>query len=328
MSSRRPELDGLRAVAFFSVFFQHANHARWVPGGLLAGRYGVDVFFALSAYLLCGNLLRERAAGGIDTGRFYLRRVLRIWPLYFLALALSALLFPAQRAGLWPFVVFAGNVSIAAHGSFDTVTTLSGILWSTCQEEQFYLVAPLLVFAGRRGAVASALGLVALSVAVRAHLDVPGATDTVLWVNPLARLDALAGGVLLAALDPRSLRSLWRVLLFVAGAALCALAARLWSWTPGAASLPQLAQPLAGLGAAAIVAAAATGESRLLGNRVMQWLGERTYALYVFHTALVAWLGAGKGLAAVVLLAAVSYRFLERPILARTDAILRRFRGR
>lgn len=94
-----PELDVLRFFAFLAVFLQHAfqhTPAFYYPGthpdargalvAILAwsGGYGVDLFFVLSAFLITQLLLREQeVTGTLDVERFYIRRILRIWPLYF-----------------------------------------------------------------------------------------------------------------------------------------------------------------------------------------------------------------------------------------------------
>ena len=102
----RPELDVLRFFAFLGVFIFHAaprtmdfydraGYPHWLSSLLIptfgAGAYGVDLFFALSAYLITSLLLRERAAtGALDLRGFYLRRILRIWPLYLAFVAFAA----------------------------------------------------------------------------------------------------------------------------------------------------------------------------------------------------------------------------------------------
>ena len=101
----RPELDVLRLFAFFMVFLSHvvpgdqtffarAHIAPEIAALIIAasagGAFGVDLFFALSSFLITSLLLRERKfCGNIDVPRFYVRRILRIWPLYF-AFLLSA----------------------------------------------------------------------------------------------------------------------------------------------------------------------------------------------------------------------------------------------
>src|SRR4051812_24548209 len=84
-----PELDILRFGAFFLVFVFHAvGRGSW--SGFRTGGYGVDLFFVLSSYLITEILLREqRTLGKFDIRAFYARRILRIWPLYFVFLALT-----------------------------------------------------------------------------------------------------------------------------------------------------------------------------------------------------------------------------------------------
>jgi hypothetical protein len=86
----RRELDLLRLAAFALVFIGHSLDTRTSPTLRTIGRagmFGVPVFFALSAYLITELLTREKsAAGTVDLRRFYVRRILRIWPLYFTVL--------------------------------------------------------------------------------------------------------------------------------------------------------------------------------------------------------------------------------------------------
>src|SRR5580765_5108914 len=120
----RPELDALRFFAFFGVFIFHAAPrtmdfyvAAGVPrlvGNLListcgAGAYGVDLFFALSAYLITSLLLRERTAtSALDLRGFYLRRILRIWPLYLAFVAFAAVMAMAIPGQYLPWRYVAG----------------------------------------------------------------------------------------------------------------------------------------------------------------------------------------------------------------------------
>src|SRR5277367_912413 len=97
-----PELDVLRFFAFFAVFIFHLPEPFALkffdsPGVLgtlgRAGAFGVDLFFALSGYLITGLLIRERErSGDINMKAFYARRTLRIWPLYYFSIALAFLL--------------------------------------------------------------------------------------------------------------------------------------------------------------------------------------------------------------------------------------------
>ncbi len=153
---RLAPIDGLRAiavlwvVAFHGVLFLGPQ----VPGSALAGLVarpwahaalqgdlGVDLFFVLSGFLIARMLLAEQArAGTIRLGRFWLRRALRLLPAYWAALALVALLFPVNSETAWTNVLYVNNFV-----SFDHA--FMGWAWSLAIEEQFYLLAPLLVLA-------------------------------------------------------------------------------------------------------------------------------------------------------------------------------------
>src|SRR5579864_3511176 len=134
----RPELDALRFFAFFSVFIFHAaprtldfysaaGAPAWLSNLLIsifgAGAYGVDLFFALSAYLITSLLLRERATtDALDLRGFYLRRILRIWPLYLAFVAFAAiigLIIPSQHLPFHyvaAYCLLAGNWSYVFYG--------------------------------------------------------------------------------------------------------------------------------------------------------------------------------------------------------------------
>src|SRR5215471_1369228 len=166
----KPELDVLRFFAFLFVFFHHTTPneapdyaaylrpdlADWPASVARAGALGVDLFFALSSYLITELLLREsELSGTLDVKSFYTRRILRIWPLYFFFLAVSAFVTPRIIAGdqlsvpyLLLFVFLLGNWACALRG-FPSSTAAP--LWSVSMEEQFYLAWPLILrFGGVR----------------------------------------------------------------------------------------------------------------------------------------------------------------------------------
>ncbi len=165
----RPELDGLRFFAFLGVYIAHslspdsayyiAHHvpgASFIASAVSAGKFGVDLFFFLSAYLITELLLREKERfGAINLRSFYLRRILRIWPLYLLGLLIAVLLplvFPAQSFPLryvLAFLLVSGNwvLSLRSAGilSIAGPASVMFILWSVSFEEQFYLFWPLIM---------------------------------------------------------------------------------------------------------------------------------------------------------------------------------------
>jgi peptidoglycan/LPS O-acetylase OafA/YrhL len=168
----RPELDVLRFLAFLCVFTVHAMSTS--PGAFRGenivapvGAYGMCLFFFLSAYLITELLRREQAATGkIDIRAFYVRRILRIWPLYFAFLLFGKVLghfFPLlglENGRLLAFLSLLGNWYLARFGSSDSPVEA---LWSISLEEQFYLVWPLLATLGGQTLLLSSLALLPIA---------------------------------------------------------------------------------------------------------------------------------------------------------------------
>ena len=344
----RPELDCLRFFAFFAVFICHTitgdaayYKARHVPFGALiaavtfAGRYGVDLFFLLSAYLITELLLREQGQfGKLDLRSFYMRRILRIWPLYFFGILIGALLplvdsrerFPLQYALAFIFMI--GNWMLALKG---VVPSAIFALWSVSFEEQFYLLWPAFIAKARgKGllwacgillAVATTSRVIFLGYAIRMHSDLP------IFANTLTRLDPLALGIATAVfLHGKQLTLCWsrRTMLAAAGYVLWFAAAIYTRLTLG---FMLLGYPAMALGAWLIFMAALGAP---VTPRWLRYLGKISYGLYVFHgialylavyllggvhtlKVFIAywWLSLGLTLA----MAAVSYKYFESPFL-------------
>jgi peptidoglycan/LPS O-acetylase OafA/YrhL len=175
-------LDGLRAISVMAVIWHHTSGT---PGPLISqkGFHGVDLFFAISGFLITTLLVREwNRSGQISLRRFYTRRALRIFPLYYVTLLLYILLVAGTRGGTAEAAQFFHNLpAFATYTSNwfvdltqgDTVTFY--FAWSLATEEQFYLLwPPLLVFIlviGRRKpriwpALAALATLIAISQGV------------------------------------------------------------------------------------------------------------------------------------------------------------------
>jgi peptidoglycan/LPS O-acetylase OafA/YrhL len=144
-----PSLDGIRAVAFMIVFVAHAGLNKIVPGG-----FGVTVFFFLSGYLITTLMRVEyEEHGTVSLKQFYLRRVLRILPPFYLVLAISTALSVAGLLahGIDPLAIAAqtfhgANYWIIENG-YDGLPQGTGVFWSLAVEEHFYLVFPLIFLA-------------------------------------------------------------------------------------------------------------------------------------------------------------------------------------
>jgi peptidoglycan/LPS O-acetylase OafA/YrhL len=346
-----PELDVLRFCAFFMVYAWHClpkmpttfEHLG-LPGalsvaGVYAGAYGVDLFFALSAYLITELLLREqRACGRIDVRAFYVRRVLRIWPLYLAFLLIGTVVLglvdSAQQFG-WKyyatFLLFAGNWACAVWGY---PASAAGPLWSVSIEEQFYLTWPLVMRHCGKHLHRICIGLIACAIAIRYILVKTGVEHPGIWCNTLARLDPIAGGALLALVlngrVPRLQRAV-RVVMVMTAATLFVVAgtSKRFDGVPALFSYPIVAAA----SVLAICGVLSAGPRHQYGSlmRAGVYLGRISYGLYVFHEAAIHFTVVPSGSATrwavnivssfglTVLLAAVSFRYLESPFLRMKD---------
>lgn len=328
----QPALNGLRAVAVGIVLVQH-----WLQPAFPLGELGPSLFFVLSGYLVSGIIWQYGAYVGAPgkwwqrVRTFYLRRALRIVPAYYLVLlgcALLPLVTVREHAG-WFLLPGANLLMYRLCGWGDGV----GHFWTIAVEVQFYLLWPVVLgLLGRR--LKPLLGLVAAgwlfrvlwSVGVRAdmiHLLLPASLDlfalgAVLHLNP-AWLARLAQGryVGLAWLGWVA----WRLV-----AADAAWAAPQAIWLAGADFLT----------IGWLLRAPETGRRLGLCHPVAQWLGDRSYGMYLYHLPLLvlgqrvvyhfipqatertAWMGplpvALILLPALLLLSAASWRFVEAPI--------------
>jgi peptidoglycan/LPS O-acetylase OafA/YrhL len=349
----RPELDALRFLAFLMVFCSHV--VSWSPGTkitslplfaravLASGGFGVDLFFVLSAYLITEILLREKElTGTLDVRAFYARRILRIWPLYFsvivaaflfqygIAWAKSAppeVTFPVEA--LVAFILLAGNWY--STGGF--LSSPVAPLWSVSIEEQFYLLWPLWVRRSSRASLQmTAVVLVLVAFLVRLWLLSIGSSEAAIWCNTFARLDPIAVGIFVAAtLHGRDvdIAPAVRVTLFSGGFAMLGVVFTGCRLQEDAIPvvLGMIGYPL-GTAAVTMIFFSVIG-TRSLALSPLLYLGQISYGLYVFHRFALdlvfkhlRWvvdLGpAGRVVAAfslTIALAALSYRYLEKPFL-------------
>jgi peptidoglycan/LPS O-acetylase OafA/YrhL len=353
-----PELDSLRFFAFLAVFVWHlqplpdslvtAPHTSPLETLALAtwrsGQFGVDLFFTLSAFLITELLTREqRQFDTLDIRAFYMRRILRIWPLYFgflaalyIALALAPGAHVPWRA-LPAFAAFVGNFAMY-RGVF--VPLSLGILWSVSLEEQFYLLWPWVVArVSRRGMLAVAILMWLFSILFRSMLIARGVPPRTIWWNSFARLDPLACGIMMSVILRGS-----TIDLSLTGRRAIALASVMLIVFAGYCSPREegvamfwftLAYPAAAVGCAGVVLAAlGIGNHRgaWLLNPALKYLGRISYGLYVFHaTMLILALKMLRGLephpamhtaavgaltlAMTISVAASSYRWFEKPFL-------------
>ena len=307
-----PALDGVRGLAILAVLLYHfvaqttatnrfEGAVNWILG---FGFLGVDLFFILSGFLITGILYDSRTDRRYF-GNFYMRRVLRIFPLYYGVLVVVFFvvpLIPALRsseiAGLRQYQAWAWLYAVNVYLSIKGAWVLSYIehFWSLAVEEHFYFVWPLVVWL--LGARPRVLMRVALAIAVAAYggrvlaslAGVSGVTTTVL--TPY-QLDALAlGGFLAVCLrQPGGGHALKRAIgpMALVGLVIVLVQAGLHSITGTGVSVLRAMRTgafhllFASLLLVALLAPASSLLSRFFRSRAMVSLGKYSYGLYVYH---------------------------------------------
>jgi peptidoglycan/LPS O-acetylase OafA/YrhL len=350
----QPELDGLRFYAFLGVFICHtlpfdgAFYRRfhlpipWLWGAIAkSGAAGVDLFFALSAFLITSILLREREqTGGISLRRFYLRRVLRIWPLYFLLIALGVVLAHTMAKQRLPWYYVAGYLLFVGnwvHAVFGRPESICSPLWTVSIEEQFYLIWPLLMkMLRRRGMIVAAIVTFLLATVCRVGFMLAGSSGGFIYYGSVSRCDSLALGILLALFADRLPRLTRRVRwLLLAGGLLGWVASSAWlNEQPGPVDIRMvLGRLIVSLAAGAILYACLHSHSKLVRGEWVVRLGKISYGLYMLHlTGILIMLSLFRpvwgwqllatkalGFVMTVILALASYRWVESPFLHLKD---------
>lgn len=335
-----PSLDGLRSVAIALVFLSHAMMAAGIPR-VVPGHFGVTLFFFLSGYLITTLMrLEVERTGTVNIRLFYIRRALRIFPTFYLVLAVAAVY--GLYAGIsepWFLIgqaLHLSNYEIIWAGWQAPIAPFTDVYWSLAVEEHFYLAFPaLFLLMSRRtapGRVAAwllgACGLVLLWRCILVFgFSVPYdrtymATDT--------RIDAILFGCALAvwgnpALDPtRIAESTWKRLLFplsIAGI-LVSLAIRDREFRE------TFGYTIQGLCLFPVFITAVRypewGILRWLNVGWLKWIGLLSYAIYLVHPSMLALAKVlvGKSFISLSLTAAVLtigaaallYYAIERPL--------------
>jgi len=277
-----PELDSLRFFAFLAVFLCHlpvASHWEYelrradtfgvekiVHTLFSAGSYGVDLFFALSAYLITELLMQEKErSGSIHISKFYLRRTLRIWPLYYAFVAGCYLASQFNGAVAIAFALFVGNFTFPL--VLKDLPLGVQILWSISVEEQFYLIWPHIArFLNRTSLLVAGVILWIATIIFRYASLRHGRPPSLIWYFSPARLDPLACGILISVLVQsvgKNPLERFRPLLIFTGIS-CWLVASYSNFdVPDAAPMTVvIAYILIALGAGAFILAASVYETR------------------------------------------------------------------
>ncbi|MES2442296.1 MAG: acyltransferase [Pseudomonadota bacterium] len=333
----RPEIDGLRAVAVLAVIFDHAGFA-WMPGGFL----GVDIFFAISGYLITRILVGELAEDRLSFGRFYERRVRRILPALLLVVLLTIpaavlLMVPDDLANFGQSVaatiLFANNVLLTGTANyFATFSDFKPLIhtWSLGVEEQYYLVVPLFMLmawrtGGRRAVWIGIVAVTAISFLLcvaLAHYHRSPANFFLIF----SRAWELGAGSLAALAEPRLRAQAGRRVTAALGLAGLALAVAPLFLFVQQMKLPDWPSAVPVIGACLLlVFAGREGPAgRLLALRPLVGVGLISYSAYLFHQPIFALVAVASLdqpsptlmaalIVPVLLCAFLSWKFVEQP---------------
>ena len=305
-----PAIDGLRAIAVIAVILYHLGIS-WIPGGFL----GVDLFFVISGYVITRLLLDSiQERGGLDLRDFYMARVRRLLPpLVFMIVVTSIVV------GIWapdttkkfltdaPFSIFGGMNWWLVFNQQDYFESsgrppLLQHTWSLAVEAQFYLLWPLILllilkYFGKKVIPAAALTIAAISgvalMLVSFQLDATNSSKVshIYFGTDTHSIGLFLGAALAVSWIPQNfnLQVTRRAQDFIDGIGVFGFIGILATFALIDESKPTLyriAFPLAGIFGTAILISIVHPASRfapLLRNKVLLWIGERSYAIYLWH---------------------------------------------
>ncbi len=323
-------------------YFQDPDHLlntpfyRWISRTASIGQTGVDLFFVLSGFLITRILLEQKGCPRYFRN-FYVRRSLRIFPLYYFYLCFSQLLLPLiQRTEIpawsrqWYWWCFLQNVPLTF--GYDSAGPFH--YWSLAVEEHFYLVWPLLVFIFPRRFLATAAWSIILAAllsrVVMLSLDLP------VFYFTLTRMDAMSIGTLLAINENSIVRSpvYFHKVFLVAGFFAIACLLPLYFVLSGSSSdwLQVVKFPLVAAAYVCVLGTCLTSPDtsilrKAMESRSMRALGSVSFGLYVYHGLCFHLSDAVLGFSSpvmmlpvcfafAILVSALSYRILEKPFLS------------
>jgi peptidoglycan/LPS O-acetylase OafA/YrhL len=359
-----PALDGIRGIAILMVLTYHLLTINAAGKGAIFVWYenlrkslwcGVDVFFALSGFLITGILIRTVTSQDFFRS-FYVRRALRIFPLYyaclFLLFACTPLLHIHWAGQQWRLLTYTNNIWLNTHASGFSFNFGNGVnltnFWSLHVEEQFYLVWPFLVFfvrAPRRlipMAVLFSLG----SFLLRIWLSHRGVDHAVLYSSFITRSDNLfLGAVLALLLQTRYRAATIRFALPVFVVTMLTLIGIFiehhgWKWEATSSDFLFSSQftlfAIATISLIALCLDKGSVFARICSTRVLRFFGTYSYGLYIYHTIVPIFVGRPLSrwlqpyashttlchfvatvveVGLTIVISVLSYNFFEKPIL-------------
>ena len=305
MPRRLPALDGLRGLAILLVLLSHSWGPYFFGFWPNAGWAGVELFFVLSGFLITGILVNAKGGPRYFT-TFYVRRILRIFPLYYTVIAISFLMllilpswlsppFGNRNAQSWTYWLFLSNFSMASANKI--ASSAMGVSWSLAVEEQFYLLwAPIVLLLARRPLMWLCVGLYFVTFAWRIFLYGTHGWTIAGYVLLPSQMDSLAIGSLiaLAVTDEVNRARLARFAPWVmglSGAAIILIAIKAGSFYKVDALTEMVSYSLYPLlfGGALVLAVVwpASGWAAFLRIPLMRTFGRYSYAIYLLHLPIL-----------------------------------------
>jgi peptidoglycan/LPS O-acetylase OafA/YrhL len=328
----RPDIEGLRAFLILAAILYHAG----VPG-FASGYLAIDAFYVISGFLITGLLVREAERDGrVRLLRFWGRRAARLLPNALLTLVVTMLLIMAfspvleHEAGardIASALLYFANYHFSARAIdyFDQTVQASPVLhfWSLSLEEQFYIFWPICIALGlwafkRFNRPVTLLFLAAIIVgSFGAMMHWTAVEPSRAYFDTESRAWDMAVGAVFAVWRPPA--GCYATAIGWGGLAVLLTSIALVDHFPIDPHVATLLPTLSGaamLYGGALSPAFAT--NRLLGNPVMQWIGARSYSLYLWHWPVLVFVtpvfGHWAGFAAIVIVAAVAYALVENPL--------------
>ena len=303
-----PAIDGLRAIAVTAVIFYHLGFA-WIPGGFL----GVDLFFVISGYVITRLLLDSIArSGGLDLRGFYKARARRLLPPMAFMIVVTAIYIsiwaqdsvkrfltdiPFSLSGLmnW-WLVFREQDYFEAIGR----PPLLQHTWSLAVETQFYLIWPVLLLLILKRFGKKVIPLAALAIAlfsgtalflVSLRLDASSSVSHIYFGTDTHSIGLFLGAALAVSWIPQNFKSevsnkAQNFIDFIGVFGLVGILGSFLLIDESSPTAYKIAFPLAAIFGAAIITSIVHPASRfapILQNRVLLWIGERSYAIYLWH---------------------------------------------
>jgi len=303
-----PAIDGLRAIAVTAVIFYHLGF-QWIPGGFL----GVDLFFVISGYVITRLLLDSIArSGGLDLRGFYKARARRLLPPMVFMIVVTAFYISiwaqdsvkrflmdtpfALTGGMNWWLVFKEQDYFEAIGR----PPLLQHTWSLAVETQFYLIWPVLLLIILKRFGKKVIPIAALAIAlfsgtalflVSLQLDATSTVSHVYFGTDTHSIGLFLGAALAVSWIPQNFKSevsnkAQNFIDFIGVFGLVGILGSFLLIDESSPTAYKIAFPLAAIFGAAIITSIVHPASRfapILQNRVLLWIGERSYAIYLWH---------------------------------------------